>query len=448
MCAGVLQVGRERILGEVRKRIEESHYLDIKRLKTNVTAPRTLLLRSAQWIRKINSNISADNTRLLVSKVIPDTKAIISHIIEDAFPSKVDGEGDVEVELVFSNEEADCRLESTWEAAGIKRPARVRGQPANLPWPTNTLIENTLNSTPLHLVTSTLGELPDPIEKSEFKCQVTRRPLFIAGRYLKYDRDCPQTPWIMNNIRMGTSSVQEEIISPLLTTFFPNGAPRKAPSIHETGEPPAKRQKIHIPEAEEVMQGLYGIKFHSAGREDIDVRMFGSGRPFMLEIPEPALFYWDDEQLRKLEEMVNVREGAAEVVPGSFKTVSYEHFATLAEASESKQKKYRCVVWIAKDVHHIKERLCKSEIEITQKTPLRVLHRRSALDRTKTIHSMEVVDVVNAHWVVLDVVTSAGAYVKEFINGDRGRTYPSVASICGCPADILQLDVLDVYCDL
>ena len=27
-----------------------------------------------------------------------------------------------------------------------------------------------------------------------------------------------------------------------------------------------------------------GVKFHSAGREDMDVRMLGSGRPFVLEI--------------------------------------------------------------------------------------------------------------------------------------------------------------------
>ena len=32
-------------------------------------------------------------------------------------------------------------------------------------------------------------------------------------------------------------------------------------------------------------------KFHSAGREDIDVRMLGAGRPFVLELVGESLLY-------------------------------------------------------------------------------------------------------------------------------------------------------------
>ena len=46
--------------------------------------------------------------------------------------------------------------------------------------------------------------------------------------------------------------------------------------------------------------------------------------------------------------------------------------------------------------------------------------------------------------VQLDLVTQAGTYVKEFCHGDFGRTVPSVGSLLGCSADILQLDVLDL----
>ena len=88
------------------------------------------------------------------------------------------------------------------------------------------------------------------------------------------------------------------------------------------------------------------------------------------------------------------------------------------------------------------------EFTIEQQTPVRVLHRRSALTRPKIIHLLTVADVINKHWLVLDIVTQAGTYIKEFVNGDRGRTTPSVQSLCGCPVDILQLDVTDVFCDL
>ena len=39
-------------------------------------------------------------------------------------------------------------------------------------------------------------------------------------------------------------------------------------------------------------------------------------------------------------------------------------------------------------------------------------------------------------------ITQAGTYVKEFVHSDFGRTCPSVGSLLGCEADILQLDVL------
>ena len=42
----------------------------------------------------------------------------------------------------------------------------------------------------------------------------------------------------------------------------------------------------------------------------------------------------------------------------------------------------------------------------------------------------------------LDLCTQAGTYVKEFVHSDFGRTHPSVGSLLGCEADILQLDVL------
>jgi len=79
-------------------------------------------------------------------------------------------------------------------------------------------------------------------------------------------------------------------------------------------------------------------------------------------------------------------------------------------------------------------------LEIEQQTPVRVLHRRAQLVRPRSIYSCAA-EYVNPHFFLLDVTTQAGTYVKEFVHGDRGRTQPSVGSILGCEADILQLDV-------
>ncbi|KAG2260751.1 hypothetical protein Bca52824_080045 [Brassica carinata] len=85
------------------------------------------------------------------------------------------------------------------------------------------------------------------------------------------------------------------------------------------------------------------------------------------------------------------------------------------------------------------------ELKIFQKTPVRVLHRRSPLERERTIHWMKVEKIKgSSHYFPLHLCTQAGTYIKEFVHGDLGRTSPSMGSILGCRAEILQLDVTDV----
>ena len=83
-------------------------------------------------------------------------------------------------------------------------------------------------------------------------------------------------------------------------------------------------------------------------------------------------------------------------------------------------------------------------LQINQKTPLRVLHRRSLLNRPRVIHSLHTT-YLTPHYFILDLVTTAGTYVKEFVHGDLGRTVPNVGSLLKCKTHILQLDVIHLY---
>lgn len=76
-----------------------------------------------------------------------------------------------------------------------------------------------------------------------------RRPIYIGGRYLKFSRNISQSPWVVEEERMGDASVQELIAEKVTPAF----------------------------QADD-------YKFSAAGREDIDVRMLGDGRPFLLEL--------------------------------------------------------------------------------------------------------------------------------------------------------------------
>ncbi len=101
--------------------------------------------------------------------------------------------------------------------------------------------------------------------------EVLPAPLFIYGRYRKLARGIPQNPWVVwrrgKVERKYPTSVAELIAKPILK---------------ETGGS--------------------GFKFHGAGREDVDVRMLGNGRPFILEILFPRKRKVD---LNRLQALVN-----------------------------------------------------------------------------------------------------------------------------------------------
>lgn len=122
-------------------------------------------------------------------------------------------------------------------------------------------------------------------------------------------------------------------------------------------------------------------------------------------------------------------------------------------AEETKRKSYCCVVWLSKavpleDIQAIVAKANQGDgLLIHQKTPLRVLHRRSLMFRERYIHRMKI-EPVNQRFLVVHLETQAGTYIKEFVTGDLGRTQPSFGDLFGCEADILQLDVEEVHMTL
>ncbi|KAL6652231.1 hypothetical protein ACP70R_011156 [Stipagrostis hirtigluma subsp. patula] len=251
-------------------------------------------------------------------------------------------------------------------------------------------------SKPCHLVTSCL-----------------RSPVYIGGRYLKLSRNVSQSRWIIDDERMGEASVEEII-----------------------GE-----------NVRAICRGD-GYKFHAAGREDIDVRMLGSGRPFLVEVLNVQSIPSASEVERIAEKINNSEKEYVRV--RNLKLVGNEIWTMMREGEAEKQKQYAALIWTSRelaenDLHNIS---LTKDMEITQKTPIRVLHRRSPLERKRIIHWMEIDKVAgSSNYYLLHLCTQAGTYIKEFVHGDLGRTHPSIGSILQCRAEILQLDVTDVKMD-
>uniref|UniRef100_A0A915EJN9 tRNA pseudouridine(55) synthase n=1 Tax=Ditylenchus dipsaci TaxID=166011 RepID=A0A915EJN9_9BILA len=90
-----------------------------------------------------------------------------------------------------------------------------------------------------------------PIKKCKITVRLERDATFVGGRYCKYSRSLPQSPWSpdMEADKIINNSVSEKIGLIMMKTFRADG-----------------------------------YRFIASGREDIDVRMLGIGRPFAIQL--------------------------------------------------------------------------------------------------------------------------------------------------------------------
>ncbi|CCW68330.1 unnamed protein product [Phytomonas sp. Hart1] len=296
---------------------------------------------------------------------------------------------------------------------------------------------------------------------------ITHSNIYLQGNYRKMQRNLSQSPWFVNGSRVGSFSLQEIIAGPILPFFFPEGVTAlnsstggpndlgeldSLPKSHKDDRPHSNDKQPHpssvnstMVSAEQVF-GYGRYKFHSAGREDVDVRMLGSGRPFVLEIVNPSSEAVSVENLSHWVAAINRSHGGG-VEVDDLRLTNSGVTLRLARHSESKLKRYRCVVWSSRAVGDPSTDPCVARVntttnlQIAQKTPMRVLHRRSLHARSRVIHSMRLTPL-NPHWLILELETQAGTYVKEFVHGDMGRTVPNLGTLLKARTDIIQLDVM------
>ncbi len=184
------------------------------------------------------------------------------------------------------------------------------------------------------------------------------------------------------------------------------------------------------------------IVLHAAGREDVDARMLGTGRPMILEVKNPRRRYIS---LKELEEAAN--RGAPGLVEfGLTGKASRRDVQFYKEEASGKSKIYKALVLLEEPIDL--ERL-KAAVEtlksatISQWTPRRVLHRRRNLLRRRKVLDMDCT-LLHSSLAECIIKTEGGLYVKELISGDGGRTSPSLSEILGVGATCIELDVLGV----
>jgi tRNA pseudouridine synthase 10 len=181
----------------------------------------------------------------------------------------------------------------------------------------------------------------------------------------------------------------------------------------------------------------YG-KFHGAGREDLDVLMLGRGRPFVFEIvgarnPAADLAAIDAR-------LLEIYAGRLELEP--LRQVARQQVAYWKESQFDKC--YRVAVESPESIDPSRVTgLVGRVIEVAQRTPQRVAHRRADLERSRTVNVIAAA-ALGETACVLEIRCQHGTYVKEWVSGDDGRTSVALADLLGVECACVQLDVLEI----
>ncbi|RZN63476.1 MAG: tRNA pseudouridine(54/55) synthase Pus10 [Methanonatronarchaeia archaeon] len=250
--------------------------------------------------------------------------------------------------------------------------------------------------------------------------EIKNNPIFFYGRYIKHARGIPQTEWHCPACR-GEGCMRCEGEGTLHQT-----------SIEEIIGKPILRDT----------EGKEAV-FHGAGREDLDVKMLGDGRPFVIEIKEPKKRKINKDEV--IEEINSEYNDKIEI--NGLKPVDRDKIKEIKEARAPKT--YRAKIKRKPDNNEISREEIKKALKklegktIKQKTPRRI-SRRPEKTRKRKVHKTELLDTTDEHHII-KIKTEAGAYVKELISGDKGNTKPSLAELLKKDIKCIELDVLEVH---
>ncbi len=243
-------------------------------------------------------------------------------------------------------------------------------------------------------------------------------PLYIAGRYKKLTRGIPQSRWHCPKCRGDgcaecdwTGKIYPESVEEIIS----------GPTLEKTG-------------GEETA-------FHAAGREDVDARMLGRGRPFVVEVKKPKRRFIDLQDLTK-----TINEQAEDKVKVANLRFADKDTVRRLKKKEGAPKVYKAVIEFDREVSDEELEILEKTLSnsmIRQQTPLRVLHRRADRVREKYIYEAKI-KRLKPNRMEMRIRCQGGLYIKELITGDEGRTDPNVAELICAKADPVKLDVLNI----
>ena len=256
------------------------------------------------------------------------------------------------------------------------------------------------------------GETRVIFELRKGRIKLYRENVFLFGRYKKLKANISQSRWMcMRCYGRGCKECDQK--------------GKHYISVEELIGDPLKE-----------MAHADNYSLHASGREDVDATNT-AGRPFVIEVINPKNTRID---LGKIQEQINKAQNISvtnlkRVNRSAVELVANSHF----------DKEYEAMIECTKELN-------KKDIEkiesltgtlLDQRTPERVAHRRADIIRKRRVKHINVISY-NGNKAKIRVFAEAGTYIKELINGDAGRTKPSIAQMLDCEATCTELIVTQI----
>lgn len=314
-------------------------------------------------------------------------------------------------------------------------------------------------------------ELQERLKIAKF--EVSRNVMTFTGYYNKYARCMSQTVWSLDKSLKSELSVEECLCAPLQDIcdgerykFMPSG--REDYDVRTTGSGRkfcvdiynCKRDPFHVFQIIRMMSynggatqhgtlgkmfPLLSCEYNLSDSGDFALNVSGEAKEYYILKGGNAIEGDNTNSItisrvsnRSLVETfgggeINKSEVSAAAKFYGLKIVfeSRAERQMIQSDAENKQKFYTCLVLSEEPIgFEDLKAIPKGPIPIRQRNPLRTSHRKTQNERKRMIYDITV-EQLHPRMLLIHLRTQAGTYVKEFVNGDIGRTSPSISSFLG-----------------
>lgn len=256
--------------------------------------------------------------------------------------------------------------------------------------------------------------------------EIRINPIYIYGRYRKHERGIPQRTWYCR-VCGGLGTVWREGEEQVCEYCDGHGR-----STEESIEQLITRPVVDLTNGAEAI-------LHTAGREEDDARMLGTGRPFVIKIKEPQRRRFE---LTTLQKTINEATGGSVAVDDLSRATPdiVTHVTQLPF-----RQRYQLTIAFSDSVSE------SAFVDALDALDGTTIHQHAQISGTaeRQYERVRKVRDISGEWsdnhtALVELEIEAGIDIRSILTADDGRTEPNLAGLLGTAVEVTVLDVIAV----